>query len=157
MEQLNLFDLGMENQYTEKTSEKIIKAPEMKVIKMESYAYTCSLWYYEERNYWHVITATIALLENNRVYLKEFTTYPFLYIFENEQKAYKFYVEKLNELRNHGKGSREIQVKLNIHNELEDMYYCEKNRYGCFEYWNNNFGDNTVRKRIERGLVEERH
>ena len=151
MKQLSLFDYGINIKNTDNkaTSEKIIKASEMKVIKIESFAYTCGLWHYED-GHWHVITATIALLEENMVYLKEFMAYPFLYTFKTEQDTYKYYIEQLEKLRNHGKGRKEIQMKLNIHNKLEDMYYCDNNRYGCFEYWNNNFGNNTWRTKLCR-------
>lgn len=138
MEQLSIFDLGVESIHTERTSEKIIRASELKVIKIESFLYTAGIWKFKDGS-WHVIGATIAYLENNMVYLRDFAFYPFLYTFDSEQKAYKFYMENLYRLRNHGKGKDEIHAEINIHNEFKDMYYCDKNIYGCFEYWNNNF------------------
>jgi len=150
MEQLNLFDLGVENTETpviKTTSKKIIRASDMKVLQIKSFVYTLGIWHYED-GHWHTVSATIALLENNMVYFKDFFTYPFLYTFKNEQRAYKFYYENLNKLRKHGDSKGTIQTELKIHNELEDMYFCKDNMYGCFEYWNNNFNPkNTWKER----------
>jgi hypothetical protein len=40
MEQLSIFDLGIENKSTKQTSKKIIRAKDLKVIQIESYVYT---------------------------------------------------------------------------------------------------------------------
>lgn len=155
MEQISLFDIGLKdinNTNIERTSEKIIKASDMRILKIESFAFTTGCWHYGGGR-WHVVTATIAFVEGNLIYLKEFSFYPFLYKFQNEQDAYRFYISHLEKLREHGKRRETIQCELDIHHELEDMYFCEKNKYGCFEYWNNKFNpENTWVKRIKSGL-----
>ncbi|MBO5386858.1 MAG: hypothetical protein J6A59_01765 [Lachnospiraceae bacterium] len=147
MEQLSLFDVGLVEKKESKkvSSEKIIRASDMKVLQIKSFVYTLEIWHYED-GHWHTVSSTIALLDNNMVYFKDFFTYPFLYTFKNEQSACKFYYENLEKLREHG--DRTIHTELKIHNKLEDMYYCKDNRYSCFEYWNNNFNPkNTWKER----------
>lgn len=142
MDQLSLFDLGVKDTNINQTSEKFIKASEMSVIDIHSFFYTMKLWYYEERNHWHVIFSTVVLLEDNMVYIKDFMVYPFLYKFDSYKKAYEFYYKKLDDFRNSGRRNNDIYKEINIHHELEDMYLCEKNKYGCFQYWNDNYNPN---------------
>jgi len=139
MEQLSIFDLGVENKSTKQTSKKIIKAKDLRVIQIESYVYTLDkLWYYGNGK-WHVVSSTIALLENNMVYFKDFFTYDFLYTFDSYKAACDFYYKNLEKIKTTVISENCIKQKLIIHNEFEDMYYCEKNIYSCHEYWNNNF------------------
>lgn len=153
MDQLSIFDLGIENSSSETTSEEVIRAKDMKVIQIESYVYTLDkLWYYGNGK-WHVVSSTIALLEGNMVYFKDFFTYDFLYVFKTYKEAYKFFYENLEKIRTTDVSKNCIKQRLNIHNEFEDMYLCEKNRYSCYEYWNNNFNpDNSIEKRYLQGI-----
>lgn len=152
MEQLSIFDLGMENINTEKTSEEIIRAKDLKVLQIESYVYTLDkLWYYGNGK-WHVVSSTIALLEGNMVYFKDFFTYDFLYTFKTYKETYKFFYENLEKIKTTDVSENCIKTRVNIHNEFEDMYFCEKNRYSCHEYWYNNFSDEgSIQKRYLHG------
>lgn len=152
MDQLSIFDLGIENSSKEATSEEVIRAKNLKVLQIESYVYTLDkLWYYGNKK-WHIVSSTIALLEGNMVYFKDFFTYDFLYKFDSYKAACSFYYKNLEKIKKSAISENCIKQKLNIHNEFVDMYFCENNRYSCYEYWYNNFSDEgSIQKRYLHG------
>ena len=87
----------------------------------------------------HVIFSTVALLDNNMVYVKEFYSYPFLYIFKNSRAACKCYDDMINKCFEYSHGKLSVFREINIHNNFVDMFRCKDNEYSCYEYWHRNF------------------
>lgn len=138
-EQLDIFSLGIENPNISNDDRDIIKSSELSIIKIRSFLYFRDGWYYPNDKRWHVIFATVALLDNNMVYVKEFYSYPFLYTFENSRAAYKCYSDMIDRCYEYSHGKLSVFREINIHNDFVDMYQCKDNEYSCYEYWHRNF------------------
>ena len=140
--QLDLFSLGMINTNIPIETKDIIKPNELSIIKIRSFLYFREGWYYPEDKRWHVIFATVALLDNNMVYVKEFFSYPFLYTFKSSKAACKCYSDMIDRCFEYSHGKLSVFREINIHNDFVDMYKCKDNEYSCHEYWHRNFNKN---------------
>lgn len=136
--QLDLFNLGMIDTNIPIETKDIIKSNEFSIINIRSFLYFREGWYYGN-GHWHVIFATVALLDNNMVYVKEFFSYPFLYTFKSSKAAYKCYSDMIDRCYEYSHGKQSIFREVNIHNDFVDMYKTKDNEYSCHEYWHRNF------------------
>lgn len=139
--QLDLFTLGMIDTNIPMETKDIIKSNEFSIINIRSFLYFREGWLYDD-GHWHVIFATVALLDNNMVYVKEFFSYPFLYTFKSSKAAYKCYSDMIDRCYEYSKGKQSIFREVNIHNDFVDMYKTKDNEYSCHEYWHRNFNKN---------------
>ena len=137
-EQLDIFSLGVENTNISNDDKDIIKSSELSILKIRSFLYFREGWLYDD-GHWYVIFATIALLDNNMVYVKEFFSYPFLYTFKSSKAAYKCYDDMINRCFEYSHGKLSVFREIPIHNEFVDMHRCKDNEYSCYEYWYRNF------------------
>ena len=150
MEQLSIFDIGIEKTpVIEQTSDKI-DLSSWEIIRQESFMYTRDGWLNRDGT-WHVIFASVALLDNCTVFIKEWFTYDFAYTFKDMNSAYSFYANKLAKIYEYSDTKLGVFKKINIHPELGTLYYCKDNMYGAYEYWNNNFNPgNSILTRIKQ-------
>ena len=140
--QLDLFTLGLVDTNIPMETKDIIKSNEFSIINIRSFLYFREGWYYPNEKRWHVIFATVALLDNNMVYVKEFFSYPFLYTFKSSKAAYKCYSDMINRCYEYSHGKQSIFREVNLHNDFVDMFKCKDNEYSCHEYWHRNFNKN---------------
>ena len=86
----------------------------------------------------YVIDAVVALLPGNRLYVKEWMLYPFMWEFSSPSKAEKMYLthrQKIVERKqwdNPEKGKRTWQS--DVLPPLKDMWQYEDGEYSCYEY-----------------------
>lgn len=149
MDQLSLFDLGVKDTNIKQTSDKL-DLSNREIIMQESYMFFNYKWHYDD-GHWHMIFASIALLDDYTVIVDDWYTYKFAYIFEKKEKALKYYNQRLEKIKEYLNYDSGVCRKINIHRDLETMYYCYGNVYGCFQYWNDNYNkDNTWDKRRKK-------
>ena len=140
MDQLSLFDLGVKDTNIKQTSEKLDLSTR-EIIISESYLFFSYKWQYDD-GHWHIIYASIALLDDYTVVLNDWYSYQFAYTFTNKEKALKYYIQRLTKIKEYLNYDSGVCKKINIHYEFEEMYHCHSNEYGCFRYWNDNYNPN---------------
>lgn len=86
------------------------------------------------------IKAFLAILPGNRLYVKGWMRYPFMYQFANEKqlrKAYETERKLIAEWKFIENSEREGLFQIDRMPLMEDMYEFQENEFGCFDYCKN--------------------
>lgn len=140
MEQYSLFDMAepaVEHDRSVPTvnSEGFIPAAQLIPEKWEAWKFANSKWTMLGGKP-YVIEAVIALLPGNRLYVKEWMLYPFMYEFSTPTKAYKKYLECREKIVEYMKYNDEHRHTWQLDElpELSDMWRYADGEYSCKEY-----------------------
>ena len=131
MEQLSIFDDFIE----EEKSEDYISANDLIPEKWERWKFR-DIRLTQRNGDIYEIEAVVALMPNNRVYVKEWMKYPFMYEFSTFREASKKYLEYRNIIVERMKYNNWHKKTWQTDEPpvFSDMWRCGEKEFSCFEY-----------------------
>lgn len=121
-----------------KLDHDILFVPDMIIEKQQTFVYYWLNWFLDGKH--NLFGETIAIVNKTMVYIKKGMCYAFMYKFDNDNQAQRFYDEKLSEISS--------GMKSPIHSELHNMYWCG-DKYSEAKYYQNGRGISNYAKTIE--------
>lgn len=136
-EQLSLLDMMQSGMEVPRVNiGEYIPASQLQPIQWEAWKYSNSEWTLLGGKP-YIIDAFVALLPGNRIYVKEWMLYPFMFDLGTSVKAEKQY-EKLRQKiateRSNCKPGTEMCWKADKLPAMEDMWQYKDGEYSCQEY-----------------------
>ena len=134
--QVNLFDICECSSDIPSPDEKgCISSELLKPIRWEAWRFSRTDWTMNN-GCPYIITALLAVLPGNRLYVKEWMMYPFMYEFASSDELEKVYNAKRKKIVERIQHNNNIQntCQINVLPSMEDMYRYKNGEYSCKEY-----------------------
>jgi len=135
-EQLSIFDVMQSGMDVPTVNEKgYIPAEALVPIKWEHWKYSDSTMTLRGGEP-YVIDAALAILPGNRLYVKDWMMYPFMYEFDTSCAVSKEYFAIRKRIVERKKNDNDTRKTWQVDElpTLRDMWKCEERRYSCEEY-----------------------
>lgn len=135
-EQINLFDMIQSPlEIPEVNAEGYIPSSELHPIRWEAWKYFKKDWTLNGGAP-YIISAMLAILPGNRLYVKEWMLYPFMHELKSSEDVERMYHAIRKKIIEREERNDENQRTWQVEEmpPLEDMWQYEKGEYSCKEY-----------------------
>ena len=134
--QIGIFDMMTSSLEIPMPNEQgFISAQDLEPVEWERWKYAKSDWTLMGGEP-YVIDAVLAILPGNRLYVKEWMLYPFMYEYKSTQEVFKKYRAIRQKIVERMARNNDIQRTWQVDEKptLQDMWKCGENEYSCEEY-----------------------